>query len=150
MKENIREYVSEKTVRLLRGAGFYGYDSYKDVPVLGLRNLKGLGYYNTIAVLEYLKARYGSEEENGERVDYGDELTNIDEAFFRSGFTSDAKVSRMTVGELIGNAGITSGEMEAALTVLTEKSRSECGWRPAREYNTREEMLHDFKTTEAS
>ena len=41
MKENIREYVSEKTVRLLRGAGFYGYDSYKDVPVLGLRNLKG-------------------------------------------------------------------------------------------------------------
>ena len=61
MKENIREYVSEKTVRLLRGAGFYGYDSYKDVPVLGLRNLKGLGYYNTIAVLEYLKARYGSE-----------------------------------------------------------------------------------------
>lgn len=150
MKENIREYVSEKTVRLLRGAGFYGYDSYKDVPVLGLRNLKGLGYYNTIAVLEYLKARYGSEEENGERVDYGDELTNIDEAFFRSGFTSDAKVSRMTVGELIGNAGITSGEMEAALTVLTEKSRSECGWRPAREYNTREEMLHDFKATEAS
>ncbi len=149
MKENIREYVSEKTVRLLRGAGFYGYDSYKDVPVLGLRNLKGLGYYNTIAVLEYLKARYGSEEENGERVDYGDELTNIDEAFFRSGFTSDAKVSRMTVGELIGNAGITSGEMEAALTVLTEKSRSECGWRPAREYNTREEMLHDFKATEA-
>ncbi len=150
MKENIREYVSEKTVRLLRGAGFYGYDSYKDVPVLGLRNLKGLGYYNTIAVLEYLKARYGSEEESGERVDYGDELTNIDEAFFRSGFTSDAKVSRMTVGELIGNAGITSGEMEAALTVLTEKSRSECGWRPAREYNTREEMLHDFKATEAS
>ena len=149
MKENIREYVSEKTVRLLRGAGFYGYNSYKDVPVLGLRNLKGLGYYNTIAVLEYLKARYGSEEENGERVDYGDELTNIDEAFFRSGFTSDAKVSRMTVGELIGNAGITSGEMEAALTVLTEKSRSECGWRPAREYNTREEMLHDFKATEA-
>lgn len=149
MKENIREYVSEKTVRLLRGAGFYGYDSYKDVPVLGLRNLKGLGYYNTIAVLEYLKARYGSEEESGERVDYGDELTNIDEAFFRSGFTSDAKVSRMTVGELIGNAGITSGEMEAALTVLTEKSRSECGWRPAREYNTREEMLHDFKATEA-
>ena len=137
------------TVRLLRGAGFYGYDSYKDVPVLGLRNLKGLGYYNTIAVLEYLKARYGSEEESGERVDYGDELTNIDEAFFRSGFTSDAKVSRMTVGELIGNAGITSGEMEAALTVLTEKSRSECGWRPAREYNTREEMLHDFKATEA-
>ena len=150
MKENIREYVSEKTVRLLRGAGFYGYDSYKDVPVLGLRNLKGLGYYNTIAVLEYLKARYGIEEESGERVDYGDELTNIDEAFFRSGFTSDAKVSRMTVGELIGNAGITSGEMEAALTVLTEKSRSECGWRPAREYNTREEMLHDFKATEAS
>ena len=150
MKENIREYVSEKTVRLLRGAGFYGYDSYKDVPVLGLRNLKGLGYYNTIAVLEYLKARYGSEEESGERVDYGDELTNIDEAFFRSGFTSVAKVSRMTVGELIGNAGITSGEMEAALTVLTEKSRSECGWRPAREYNTREEMLHDFKATEAS
>ena len=150
MKENIREYVSEKTVRLLRCAGFYGYDSYKDVPVLGLRNLKGLGYYNTIAVLEYLKARYGSEEESGERVDYGDELTNIDEAFFRSGFTSDAKVSRMTVGELIGNAGITSGEMEAALTVLTEKSRSECGWRPAREYNTREEMLHDFKATEAS
>lgn len=150
MKENIREYVSEKTVRLLRGAGFYGYNSYKDVPVLGLRNLKGLGYYNTIAVLEYLKARYGSEEESGERVDYGDELTNIDEAFFRSGFTSDAKVSRMTVGELIGNAGITSGEMEAALTVLTEKSRSECGWRPAREYNTREEMLHDFKATEAS
>ena len=150
MKENIREYVSEKTVRLLRGAGFYGYDSYKDVPVLGLRNLKGLGYYNTIAVLEYLKARYGSEEESGQRVDYGDELTNIDEAFFRSGFTSDAKVSRMTVGELIGNAGITSGEMEAALTVLTEKSRSECGWRPAREYNTREEMLHDFKATEAS
>lgn len=149
MKENIREYVSEKTVRLLRGAGFYGYNSYKDVPVLGLRNLKGLGYYNTIAVLEYLKARYGSEEESGERVDYGDELTNIDEAFFRSGFTSDAKVSRMTVGELIGNAGITSGEMEAALTVLTEKSRSECGWRPAREYNTREEMLHDFKATEA-
>lgn len=149
MEENIREYVSEKTVRLLRGAGFYGYDSYKDVPVLGLRNLKGLGYYNTIAVLEYLKARYGSEEESGERVDYGDELTNIDEAFFRSGFTSDAKVSRMTVGELIGNAGITSGEMEAALTVLTEKSRSECGWRPAREYNTREEMLHDFKATEA-
>ena len=149
MKENIREYVSEKTVRLLRGAGFYGYDSYKDVPVLGFRNLKGLGYYNTIAVLEYLKARYGSEEESGERVDYGDELTNIDEAFFRSGFTSDAKVSRMTVGELIGNAGITSGEMEAALTVLTEKSRSECGWRPAREYNTREEMLHDFKATEA-
>lgn len=149
MKENIREYVSEKTVRLLRGAGFYGYDSYKDVPVLGLRNLKGLGYYNTIAVLEYLKARYGIEEESGERVDYGDELTNIDEAFFRSGFTSDAKVSRMTVGELIGNAGITSGEMEAALTVLTEKSRSECGWRPAREYNTREEMLHDFKATEA-
>lgn len=150
MKENIREYVSEKTVRLLRGAGFYGYDSYKDVPVLGLRNLKGLGYYNTIAVLEYLKARYGIEEESGERVDYGDELTNIDEAFFRSGFTSVAKVSRMTVGELIGNAGITSGEMEAALTVLTEKSRSECGWRPAREYNTREEMLHDFKATEAS
>lgn len=150
MKENIREYVSEKTVRLLRGAGFYGYDSYKDVPVLGLRNLKGLGYYNTIAVLEYLKARYGSEEESGERVDYGDELTNIDEAFFRSGFTSDAKVSRMTVGELIGNAGITSGEMEAALTVLTEKSRSERGWRPTREYNTREEMLCDFKTTEAS
>lgn len=150
MKENIREYVSEKTVRLLRGAGFYGYNSYKDVPVLGLRNLKGLGYYNTIAVLEYLKARYGSEEESGERVDYGDELTNIDEAFFRSGFTSDAKVSRMTVGELIGNAGITNGEMEAALTVLTEKSRSECGWRPAREYNTREEMLHDFKATEAS
>ena len=150
MKENIREYVSEKTVRLLRGAGFYGYNSYKDVPVLGLRNLKGLGYYNTIAVLEYLKARYGSEEESGERVDYGDTLTNIDEAFFRSGFTSDAKVSRMTVGELIGNAGITSGEMEAALTVLTEKSRSECGWRPAREYNTREEMLHDFKATEAS
>ena len=150
MKENIREYVSEKTVRLLRGAGFYGYYSYKDVPVLGLRNLKGLGYYNTIAVLEYLKARYGSEEESGERVDYGDELTNIDEAFFRSGFTSDAKVSRMTVGELIGNAGITSGEMEAALTVLTEKSRSECGWRPAREYNTREEMLHDFKATEAT
>ena len=149
MKENIREYVSEKTVRLLRGAGFYGYDSYKDVPVLGFRNLKGLGYYNTIAVLEYLKARYGIEEESGERVDYGDELTNIDEAFFRSGFTSDAKVSRMTVGELIGNAGITSGEMEAALTVLTEKSRSECGWRPAREYNTREEMLHDFKATEA-
>lgn len=149
MKENIREYVSEKTVRLLRGAGFYGYDSYKDVPVLGLRNLKGLGYYNTIAVLEYLKARYGIEEESGERVDYGDELTNIDESFFRSGFTSDAKVSRMTVGELIGNAGITSGEMEAALTVLTEKSRSECGWRPAREYNTREEMLHDFKATEA-
>lgn len=149
MKENIREYVSEKTVRLLRGAGFYGYDSYKDVPVLGLRNLKGLGYYNTIAVLEYLKARYGIEEESGERVDYGDELTNIDEAFFRSGFTSVAKVSRMTVGELIGNAGITSGEMEAALTVLTEKSRSECGWRPAREYNTREEMLHDFKATEA-
>ena len=149
MEENIREYVSEKTVRLLRGAGFYGYDSYKDVPVLGLRNLKGLGYYNTIAVLEYLKARYGIEEESGERVDYGDELTNIDEAFFRSGFTSDAKVSRMTVGELIGNAGITSGEMEAALTVLTEKSRSECGWRPAREYNTREEMLHDFKATEA-
>ena len=150
MKENIREYVSEKTVRLLRGAGFYGYDSYKDVPVLGLRNLKGLGYYNTIAVLEYLKARYGIEEESGERVDYGDELTNIDEAFFRSGYTSVAKVSRMTVGELIGNAGITSGEMEAALTVLTEKSRSECGWRPAREYNTREEMLHDFKATEAS
>ena len=150
MKENIREYVSEKTVRLLRGAGFYGYDSYKDVPVLGLRNLKGLGYYNTIAVLEYLKARYGIEEESGERGDYGDELTNIDEAFFRSGFTSVAKVSRMTVGELIGNAGITSGEMEAALTVLTEKSRSECGWRPAREYNTREEMLHDFKATEAS
>lgn len=149
MKENIREYVSEKTVRLLRGAGFYGYDSYKDVPVLGFRNLKGLGYYNTIAVLEYLKARYGIEEESGERVDYGDELTNIDESFFRSGFTSDAKVSRMTVGELIGNAGITSGEMEAALTVLTEKSRSECGWRPAREYNTREEMLHDFKATEA-
>lgn len=149
MKENIREYVSEKTVRLLRGAGFYGYNSYKDVPVLGLRNLKGLGYYNTIAVLEYLKARYGSEEESGERVDYGDELTNIDEAFFRSGFTSDAKVSRMTVGELIGNAGITSGEMEAALTVLTEKSRSECGWRPAREYNTRKEMLCDFKATEA-
>ena len=149
MKENIREYVSEKTVRLLRGAGFYGYNSYKDVPVLGLRNLKGLGYYNTIAVLEYLKARYGSEEESGERVNYVDTLTNIDEAFFRSGFTSDAKVSRMTVGELIGNAGITSGEMEAALTVLTEKSRSECGWRPAREYNTREEMLHDFKATEA-
>ena len=35
MKENIRKYVSEKTVRLLRGAGFYGYDSYKDVPLPG-------------------------------------------------------------------------------------------------------------------
>ena len=36
MKENIREYVSEKTVRLLRGAGFYGYDSYKDMPLPGI------------------------------------------------------------------------------------------------------------------
>ena len=33
MKENIREYVSEKTVRLLCGAGFY---SYKDMPLPGI------------------------------------------------------------------------------------------------------------------
>ena len=36
MKENIREYVSEKTVRLLCGAGVYSYDSYKDMPLPGI------------------------------------------------------------------------------------------------------------------